>query len=201
MARYTQIPVDTIKQLQINAGIMVSSFTPSTGAYEGLLAATSGGISFNSNPSYTDFGEDIDNCPKNTMELKRVTEYDPVLSGTMLTIDADKIKMLMAAASVTAPASTGDATKITPSMELSSEDFGTLWFVGDYSSDNAATTGGFIAIKLMNALNTTGFQLQTTDKGKGQFAFEFHGHMSLTNQSTVPFEIYIKSGSAETAGE
>lgn len=198
MARYTKIPVNTFQQLQINAGIMVTSFTPATGEYEGLMAATTGGLTFNSNPTFEDFGADIDNCPKNTLELKRITEYDPVLSGIMLTIDDAMCKKLMAAATITAGSTAADPSEITPSMELAAADFGTLWFVGDYSSDNGATTGGFVAIKLMNALNTTGFQLQTTDKGKGQFAFEFHGHMSIADQTTVPFEVYIKAGANAT---
>ena len=57
--------------------------------------------------------------------------------------------------------------------------------------------GGFIAIKLLNALSTGGFQLQTADKSKGQFAFEFTGHYSMSAQDIVPFEIYIKAGTAE----
>ena len=34
MAKFTKIPADTFKQLQINAGVILSSFTPATGAFE-----------------------------------------------------------------------------------------------------------------------------------------------------------------------
>ena len=44
----------------------------------------------------------------------------------------------------------------------------------------------------MNALSTGGFQIQTGDKTKGQFAFEYTAHYSMKNQDKVPFEIYIK---------
>jgi hypothetical protein len=47
---------------------------------------------------------------------------------------------------------------------------------------------------MMNALSTGGFQIQTADKEKGQFSFEFTGHYSKDSADTVPFEIYIKAG-------
>ncbi len=47
----------------------------------------------------------------------------------------------------------------------------------------------------MNGLSTGGFQIQSTDKAKGQFAFEFTGHYSITDADTVPYEIYVKAGS------
>jgi hypothetical protein len=69
--------------------------------------------------------------------------------------------------------------------------------VADYSDKNSTSgsaTAGFVAIKLINALSTGGFQIQTADKEKGQFKFEFTGHYSKDAQDTVPFEIYIKAG-------
>ena len=48
----------------------------------------------------------------------------------------------------------------------------------------------------MNSLNTGGFQIQITDREKGKFAFEFMGHYSMEAQDTVPYEIYVKEGSA-----
>ena len=92
---------------------------------------------------------------------------------------------------------TTDTTKVTPRNDLKDADFDDIWLVGDYSDKNGETNGGFIAIKLLNALSTGGFQLKTADKSKGQFAFEFTGHYSMSAQDTVPFEIYIKAGTAE----
>ena len=53
---------------------------------------------------------------------------------------------------------------------------------------------------LINALSTGGFQIQSTDKAKGQFAFSFTGHYSMDDQSRVPFEIFVKAGTAEPSG-
>ena len=69
--------------------------------------------------------------------------------------------------------------------------------MGDYSYKNGATNGGFVAINVMNAMKTDGFKLQSGDKSKGQFPFEFTGHYSIDNQDVVPYEVYIKYGTAE----
>ena len=102
-------------------------------------------------------------------------------------------KKLMAAADI----DTSDTTKITPRNDLTVEDFADLWWVGDYSDKNGEKNGGFVAIHVMNALNTGGFQLQSGDKSKGQFPFEFTGHYSIEAQDVVPYEVYIKAGTAE----
>lgn len=191
--KYTQIPTDTFKQLQMNAGILVSTFTPATGVIGDIIGATSGGLNFTATPTYTDYGEDIDNCPKNTKELKRLDSWEVKMSGTFATVSASMAKMLVGAADT----ESSDPTHIIPRNEINSDDFSDIWWVGDYSDLNGAKNGGFCAIHLMNGLSTAGFQIQSSDKAKGQFAFEFTGHYSIDAPDTVPFEIYVKAGTAE----
>ena len=193
--RFTKIPADTFQKLQLNAGIIATDFTPATGAIgeSGQLGATTGGITFNATPTFSDFGEDIDNCPKNTKELKRLDEWEVTMTGTFVVADTAIAKRLVGAADI----GTSDTTKVTPRNDLADADFSDIWFIGDYSDKNGDTNGGFVAIKLINALSTGGFQLQTSDKAKGQFSFTFTGHYSIDAQDTVPFEIYIKTGTAE----
>lgn len=193
--KYTKIPEDTFKQLQINAAILLSEFTPATGAFEASsqIGATTGGISFTATPTYTDFGDDIDNCPKNMKELKKLESWEAKCSGTFVTIDTAVAKSLIGAADI----GSSDTTKVTPRNDLAQADFSDIWIVGDYSDKNGDTNGGFIAIHMMNALSTGGFQIKTADKAKGQFAFEYTAHYSMSDQDTVPFELYIKAGTAE----
>ena len=87
--------------------------------------------------------------------------------------------------------------KITPRNDLQLSDFADVWWVGDYSSLNGSTNGGFVAIHLINSLSTGGFSTQSGDRAKGQHAFEFTGHYSNENPDAVPFEIYIKQGTTE----
>lgn len=188
--KYTQIPTTTFKNLQLNAGVLVKTFAPTTGEITGLLGATTGGISFTATPEFADYGEDIDNCPKNMMELKKLTSWEAKMSGTFITVDPEGVKTLIGAADVS-----GD--KITPRNDLNESDFSDIWWVGDYSDVNEDTSGkkaGFCAVHLMNALSTAGFQITSSDDAKGQFAFEFTGHYSMDAQDTVPFEIYVKAG-------
>lgn len=195
--KFTKIPTDTFEKLQLGAGILMTSFDPSTASVtdSAILGATSGGMSFTATPSFSDFGEDIDNCPKNTMELKRLDEWEAKMSGTLVTCSAAVVKSMLGAATTSG---TG-AVKVLPLNEITTSDFNALWWVGDYSDHNGAQNGGFIAIKLLNSLSTGGFALTTTDKQKGKFAFEYTGHYSISAQDTVPFEIYVKAGTAEPA--
>ena len=193
--KFTKIPSDAFQKLQINAGILTTDFTPATGTIgeSGQIGATTGGVNFTATPTYSDFGEDIDNCPKNMKELKKLDSWEAKMTGTFVNADTAIAKLLCGAADIGSP----DTTKVTPRNDLKDADFDDIWLVGDYSDKNGETNGGFIAIKLINVLSTGGFQLQTSDKAKGQFAFEFTGHYSMSAQDTVPFEIYIKAGTAE----
>jgi hypothetical protein len=193
--KYTQIPETAFQNIQMNAGILVSGFTPATGEIEGLMGATTGGVNFTATPTYSDYGEDIDNCPKNMKELKKLESWEVTMSGTFVTIDADTAKKLIASSDVDGQ----DSTHIIPRNDVLDSDFEDIWWVGDYSDKNEDGTGktaGYCAIHMMNALNTGGFQIQCTDKGKGNFAFEFTGHYSMDAQDTVPFEVYVKQGTS-----
>lgn len=193
MSKYTKIPADTFKQIQINAGILTDAFDPATEEIGNIIGATTGGINFTATPEYSDYGEDIDNCPKNTKELKKQVSVDAKMAGTFVSVSAGLAKRLVAAGDIDA----NDATHIIPRKDLTDADFKTIWWIGDYSDVNDGSNAGFVAIKLTNALSTGGFQIQSTDKGKGQFAFEFTGHFSMAAQDTVPYEIYVKGGGGE----
>ena len=192
--KFTQVPTDTFENLVLNAGILVDEFTPSSGVIGNILGATTGGIEFSTNPTYTDFGEDIDNVPANTKQLKRLQSFDPTMSGTFLTVDTTVVKSLIGAADI----GTSDTTKVVPRDQLVDADFTDVWWVGDYSDKNvdaeSTHTAGYIAIHLMNALNTAGFKITSSKDNKAQMAFEYHGHYDISNISTPPFEIYVKAG-------
>lgn len=198
MAKFTQIPTDTFKKLQLNAGILATDFDPATGklSASNILGATSGGVSFEATPSFRDFGEDIDNCPKNTKELKQLDAWEAKMSGSFVTMDTNVATSVIGTAAV----ASDNRNKVVPRNSVDAKDFKDIWWVGDYSdvNDDGSSTGkaGFIAIKLIDALSTGGFKVQSGDKAKGTFEFEYTGHYSLEHIDTVPFEIYIKAGSA-----
>ena len=191
--KYTKIPETTFQNLQLNAGVLLSSFNPesATVANESIIGATTGGVNFTATPTFSDYGEDIDNCPKNMMELKKLDSWEISMSGTYVTVDANAVKSLVGAADAS-------GNKITPRNDVLLSDFTDVWWVGDYSDKNGETNGGFVAIHMMNALSTGGFAIQSSDNGKGNFAFTYTAHYSMSAQDTVPFEVYVKAGTAES---
>lgn len=201
---YMKMAVDAFKHLALNAGVLAKDFNPATGelAPDNLLGLTSGGVKFATNPQFEDFAADIDQANNNMKEFKRKVSDDPTMSGNFVELTSDLIKLLMAgdtSAVTQASNATGKTPyKITPRPALTSADFQDLWWIGDYSDENTGQNAGFLAVHLMNALNTTGFQINAQKNAKAQFAFEWHGHYTNADPDTVPYEIYIKAGGAKT---
>lgn len=190
--KYTQIPTDTFSSLVQNAGVMLTDFDPSTGTIDvsDIIGATSGGLSFSDSPEFVDFGEDIDNCPKNTMELKRLSGRTVTASGTLVTMNTATAKILMGASDIDST----DTTMVVPRIDLATTDFADIWIVADYSDVNTGDDAGFIAIKLKNALSTGGFSMTSSDKEKATFDFEITAHNSIEEQDEDAYELYIKAG-------
>lgn len=180
--KFTKIPQNTFEELQVNAGILLKDFDPETGTYDDadMITATTGGITISVKPTFEDYGSDVDNCPKNMAELKRITEHEVTLSTTALNISKELLLLELGAADE--DAITG---AIKPRKDLKMADFGSIWWVGDMANN------GFIAVKILNALSTDGFSLKTTDKGKGNISIGFTGHVSMDAQDVVPAEFYI----------
>ena len=187
MAKFTVIPENTFNDLVMDAGVLLNSFDPSTAAApddEDIICATTGGINVSCVPTYSDLGEDVDNCPNNTKELKHLDGWDCKLTTTCLGTSPELIKLALGAAAIDGT----DSTKVTPRATLSQSDFTDIWWVGDKAD------GGMVAVKMLNALSTGGFTLQTTKNGKGQISIEITGHVSISAQTTVPMVFYSASG-------
>ena len=184
--KFTQYPAKFWRNVQMNAGILVRGFDPTDKSFTAILGATSNGTTFNPNPGFEDFGADIDNVPPNSKQLKRVTYYDPALSGTFRTISPEMGAMLCPG--------TEDGGVITPAAALTDDMFKDVTLLADYSDVNAddsesGAEAGYMAVTVKNALNTGGFQWNKD--GKGEFAFDFHGHYDLDHPDDPPFEIMV----------
>lgn len=183
MGRFTVIPENTFKEMQLDAGVLLKTFEPSTAAApedESIICATTGGITVSCTPTYTDLGADVDNCPNDMKELKKLSGWSCKMSFTSLGTSAESIKLALGAADIDA---SGKA-KVTPRRDLKQDDFCDLWWVGDRAD------GGAVAVQLKNALSTGGFSLKTTKDGKGNATVELTGHVSINAQDTMPMEFY-----------
>lgn len=181
MGMFTVIPEDTFNALQLDAGILLKRFNPAAPAVldEDIICATTGGINPTCVPTYSDMGEDVDNCPVNMKELKHLDSWECKIATTSLGTSARLIRLSLGAADI-------DATSgaIIPRRDLKQTDFSDLWWVGDRAD------GGFVAVQLKNALSSGGFSLQTTKNGKGQVAIELTGHVSMNAQTVMPMVFY-----------
>jgi hypothetical protein len=186
MPKFTKIPQDTFENLQLDAGVLLKEFDPEAAtepADEDIITATTGGINITCIPTYSDMGEDVDNCPANMLELKKLDSWECKIAFTALDASTENIALALGAADVS-----GD--KVVPRRSIKTTDFKDIWWVGDTAS------GGMVAIKLMNALSTGGFSFQSTKNGKGQLSVELMGHVSLANQDVMPMEFYSAAAQA-----
>lgn len=183
MGRFTVIPQDAFNGLQTDAGVLLKRFNPAAPAApndEDIICATTGGVNPQCVATYSDYGKDVDNVPNNMMEFKHLDGWDCKIATTSLGTTPELIKLSLGAADI--PGS--NSSKIVPRRDLAQTDFSDIWWVGDRAD------GGLVAIRLMNALSTGGFSLQTNKNGKGQISIELTGHVSINAQSVVPMEFY-----------
>lgn len=194
MGKFTVIPQNTFDQLQLDAGIILRQFDVTNPSVEdsAIVCATTGGINITCTPTFSDFGEDVDNCPVNMKELKHLDSWECTMGFTALGTSPEAIKLALGCADQ-------DGEKVTPRRDLLQSDFVDLWWVGDRAD------GGLVAVKLLNALSTGGFSLQTTKNGKGQVSVTLTGHVSIDAQDKMPMEFYSMSGADDetepTTGE
>lgn len=196
--RYTKMNPNDFKHMTFGAGIIVDEFTPATGAVQasGIRWATTGDNTFTAKFDRLDIGTTVNNCPENTVQLQKAKPWVAQLKGTAVTITPQEAAEFLGAADV----GTTDTTKITPRADLSASDFKDKWIIANYSDLNGDTNGGFVAIHLMNALNIDGFSSTFTNDGNGQFPYTLQAFYDMDDMDTVPFEIYIKAGTAESGG-
>lgn len=191
MSKFTVIPKDTFDGLQLDAGVLLKTFDPSSVTApkdNDIICATTGGINASCTPTYSDMGEDVDNCPTNMKELKHLDGWECKMSFTSLGTSPAGIRLALGAADI----DTTNTSKIVPRRSLKQADFSDIWWVGDRAD------GGVVAIQLKNALSTDGFSIQTTKNGKGQISVGLTGHVSIDAQDTMPMVFY--SIAPETEG-
>lgn len=186
MGRFTVIANDAFDALQVDAGVILTNFDVTnpykTPTSEEILATTTGGVNPTCTPTFSDYGEDVDNVPNNMMEFKHLDGWEAAMAFSSIKFNADNTKWALGAAETQLLAN--GITKITPRRDVLQTDFKDLWWVGDKAN------GGAYAIKLLNALSTGGLNIQSSKNGKGTNQITVTGHVSINHQDVMPMEIY-----------
>lgn len=183
---FVQINPTLINDFQLGAGVLLSSFdvtAPSITATN-IIAATTGGITFNITPTVDDLGSDVDNCPEKTVELAYISKYDVSLATTLLNLGNTGVTMALGAADM-AENTTAGVKAYTPRYDLETTDFQTMWWLGGLAD------GRYLAAQLLRGFNTGGFSLKTTKNGKGQTAITITGFNTVSSPSAIPAVVYI----------
>ena len=191
MGIYTTVSTDAFSALQLDAGVLLSTFDPATPytapSSSNIIATTTGGINIVCEPTYSDFGEDVDNVPNNMKEFKHLDGWNCTMGFSSIKFNGANTVWALGAATKTTTAagqSTAGYDKIVPNRNLAQADFKDIWWVGDKAD------GGAYAVKLCNALSTGGLNIQTSKNGKGTNQITLTGHVSINSQNTMPMEIY-----------
>jgi len=186
MGIFTKVASDAFETLQLDAGVLLSAFDPEnpyvapTDAT--IIATTTGGINPVCEPTYEDFGEDVDNVPNNMMEFKKLTGWNCTMGFSSIKFNAANVAWSLGASTTTTLSNS--VKKIVPNRNLALADFGDIWWVGDKAN------GGAFAVRLKNALSTGGLNIQSNKNGKGTNAVTLTGHVSINSQNDMPMEFY-----------
>jgi len=190
----TGLRAETFENLQLNAGVFLSGFSPDaiadaaalrTAAIaaiqsgEGLLGATRGGGSFECTPQTRTVEADGMRYPFVGSTVNDL--WTVKLKTTLLEVTPDNFERALICADVKKE---GKKTIIRVRTGIAREDYiPSICWIGD-------TSRGFVMIQLDNALNLTGATFTFTDKGEGTLPVEFQAHnASLEDQDHAPFRI------------
>ena len=201
----TPIRADTFKQLGFNAGILLKNFDYSSAtdsaslatliasaitAGTSLLGGTKGGVNIATNTTF--WKPEIDGMRMDFKGEQQMDNAECKMSGTLVELTASNFKDVLALADNT---TSGNITTIQPRFSITDDDYidHIIW-VGDHGSD------GLYLVDLKNALNTSGLNMQTTDKDIATLPFEFTGHADSVSSTTLPITIKLFSKAAAGHG-
>lgn len=175
----------TIVNLQLNAGVLLTSYTKGVDIEEDdIIGATRGGGSFTAVPTVHQAA--VDGAPTYTKGLERVDDWVITLNATMVELNDDAVSRALGVGVVkTGDGSTQDTT-FTVKRTVNDADYKDLYWVGDLSN------GQNVVIKIKNALNTSGLNLTFSDRGEGTYALALIGHFTTADLDTAPFELTIE---------
>lgn len=198
LKKYAQLPQDLQNTITTNEGLILSDFDPDApGSAEtikkSILYATTGGVNLSCVAKFRDLGQDIDNCPKKTKELLEIESWECKLSGTALTVTKSNAPLQFGAVDKDTGKTEDSVMILKPRLRVKPTDFKTLWYVCAYG-----TEGGFIAVKLENALNEAGLSMKAENGKKGRFAFSYVAYSGIDFPDAVPFTFFLKRSAKDT---
>lgn len=100
---YTEIPQYAFANIQHDAGVLLTGYditSPTTITEDMIVTATNGGFNIQISDEFTDYGEEVDNCPPDMMELKRLTKRTVSISTNAYEYKTPVLGLALAAADI-----------------------------------------------------------------------------------------------------
>ena len=170
----------TIESLQLNAGVLLSSYTKGVDIDEAsIIGATRGGGSFTATPEMHQVA--VDGAPTYTKGLERNDGWNVSLSFTMVEFTPNTVRRALGTG--VSMSTVNSDTVLSAIRDVLTSDYSDVWWVGDTSA------GRNVVVYLKNALNLAGLSLSVADKGEGTFALTLQGHHDIEDLDKAPFDI------------
>ena len=192
----TPLRADTFKKLQLNAGVMLadfdlSSYTTASAlktalasaitAGTKLLGATRGGGTFVITRDVREV--EADGMRAKFVGSEIVDSGDAYMSTTLIEITPDHMQKVIGNADI--DTSSANHTVMTVRLAIDESDYiNNIVWVGD-------TNEGFMAIELLNGLNTADVTFTWADKNEGTVTCEFHAHQDgVEYEDELPVKLH-----------
>lgn len=176
------LTADAFKSIPKGSGNILSDFSLETPKIDetNVIHATQGGVTITYQNSTEDTLSEIDNAPTNTKQGVEVTGTTATISYTTPNADPKSIQLAIGTADIDPE----DPTHVVARLKTALTDFKPIWWVGPM------ICGGFIAVKLYNAMSTGGLSLKSEHRGGGSMQITLTAFADLENPEQAPMEFY-----------
>lgn len=183
------LTAEAFKSIPKGSGNILSDFSLETPKIDqtNVVHATQGGVQITYQNTIEDTLANIDNAPTNTKQGAEVSGTTATISYTTPNADPKTIQMAVGTADI----DQDDPTHVVARLKTVLTDFKPLWWVGPM------TGGGFLVVKILNALSTGGLNLQTAHRGGGSMQITLTAFSDLENPDQAPMEFYSITKAAE----
>lgn len=167
----------------INYDMEVDTFDSAVAAGK-LLGATRGGSTFEAVPEIRNI--EIDGVKGRAKGLTVIDSWEVKLTANVLEVTKEGLTKALTSGSVDSITNL-DYDIITASNDVPLSSYiDNITFVGKKSGSSNP-----VIIQLYNALNVTGLNIQTADKGETVIAMEFQAHYDSNELDSPPFKIFL----------
>lgn len=186
---YSGYTAQTGENLLLDAGCFFIDYDIETDTFDSavkagkLIGATRGGGKFEAKPEIRSI--DVDGVKGKAKGLQAIDSWEVKMSASVLEVTKEGIARALTSSEIDTEGHVEyDIIKAKNFIELT-DYIDNVTFIGKKSG-----TAQPVIIQIYNAINTSGFSLETKDKDEAVIEMEFEGHYGSNDLDNPPFAIY-----------